>query len=279
VASGLERSRASPIASPGAPVRFAGLSKSYRTASGDLIHALDNISLSVASGEFVSIVGPSGCGKSTLLKILAGLTSPTAGTATIAGSSAAAVQSEIGFVFQEATLLPWLTVLRNVLVPADVARIPRTQMQARAMALLDLVGLKGFHDKYPNELSGGMQQRAAICRALLRDPKILLMDEPFGALDALTRDRMNIELLRIWEAQRNTILFVTHSITEAVLLSDRIVVMSPRPGRLLEDVPVSLPRPRNIAMVNTPEFGAYAQHIRDLLDASSAPQDEPGAVQ
>jgi NitT/TauT family transport system ATP-binding protein len=152
-------------------------------------------------------------------------------------------------------------------------------MQPRAMALLDLVGLKGFHDKYPNELSGGMQQRAAICRALLRDPKILLMDEPFGALDALTRDRMNIELLRIWEAQRNTILFVTHSINEAVLLSDRIVVMSPRPGRVLEDVPVSLPRPRNIAMVNTPEFGGYAQHIRDLLDGSSAPQDELGAVQ
>jgi NitT/TauT family transport system ATP-binding protein len=278
VASGVERSRESPIVSPGAPIRFSGLSKAYRTSSGDTIHALDDVSLSIASGEFVSIVGPSGCGKSTLLKILAGLTLPSMGAASIAGASATAAPSNIGFVFQEATLLPWLTVLRNVLVPADVARIPRAQMQPRAMALLDLVGLNGFHDKYPNELSGGMQQRAAICRALLRDPKILLMDEPFGALDALTRDHMNIELLRIWEAQRNTILFVTHSITEAVLLSDRIVVMSPRPGRVLEDVRVSLPRPRKIAMVNTAEFGAYAQHIRDLLDGSAGQLEAPGAI-
>jgi NitT/TauT family transport system ATP-binding protein len=266
------------IASPGAPIRFTEVSKAYRTSSGDTIHALDDISLSIASGEFVSIVGPSGCGKSTLLKILAGLTPPSAGEVAIAGASAKSMQSDFGFVFQEATLLPWLTVLRNVLVPADVAHIPRTQMQPRAMALLDLVGLTGFHDKYPNELSGGMQQRAAICRALLRNPKILLMDEPFGALDALTRDHMNIELLRIWDAQRSTILFVTHSITEAVLLSDRIIVMSPRPGRILEDVPVNLPRPRKIAMVNTTEFGAYAQHIRDLLDVSAFEQADLGAL-
>ena len=152
-------------------------------------------------------------------------------------------------------------------------------MQPRALALLDLVGLKGFHDKYPNELSGGMQQRAAICRALLRDPRILLMDEPFGALDALTRDHMNIELLRIWDARRSTVLFVTHSISEAVLLSDRIVVMSPRPGRVLEDVRVDLPRPRQIAMVNTPEFGAHAQHIRGLLDGSAERPQASGAMQ
>jgi NitT/TauT family transport system ATP-binding protein len=278
VASVVERARESPTASPGAPISFRGVSKTYLTSSGDTIYALDDISLSIGSGEFVAIVGPSGCGKSTLLKLLAGLTQPSAGEVAIASASAKASQSHIGFVFQEATLLPWLTVLRNVLVPADVARISHAQMQPRAMALLDLVGLTGFHDKYPNELSGGMQQRAAICRALLRKPKILLMDEPFGALDALTRDHMNIELLRIWEAQGNTIVFVTHSITEAVLLSDRIVVMSPRPGQVLADVRVNLPRPRKIAMVNTSEFGTYAQHIRDLLDGSASQQRELGAL-
>ena len=207
------------------------------------------------------------------------MTPPTTGEVAISEGPAAAARANIGFVFQEPTLLPWLTVLRNVLVPADVARIPRAQLQPRAMALLDLVGLGGFHDKYPNELSGGMQQRAAICRALLRNPKVLLMDEPFGALDALTRDHMNIELLRIWEAQRNTILFVTHSINEAVLLSDRIIVMSPRPGRVLEDVAVALPRPRKIAMVNTTDFGDYAQRVRALLDSPAGRTEAAGAAQ
>jgi NitT/TauT family transport system ATP-binding protein len=204
--------------------------------------------------------------QSTLLKILAVLTPPSTGEVKIAGNPPKASQGHIGFVFQEATLLPWLTVLRNVLVPAAVARIRLAEMQPRAMSLLELVGLAGFHDKYPDELSGGMQQRAAICRALLRNPKLLLMDEPCGALDALTRDHLNIELLRIWEAQRSTIVFVTHSISEAVLLSDRIVVMSARPGRVIEDVSVQLSRPRRIAMVNTVEFGTCAQYIRSLLD-------------
>ena len=269
MASHLERSQQGPGTSSGAPIRLSGVSKVYLTSGGGAIHALDDISLSIASGEFVSIVGPSGCGKSTLLKILAGLTPPSTGEAAIAGDAVEAARSNIGFVFQDATLLPWLTVLRNVLVPADVARIPRARLQARTMALLDLVGPAGFHDKYPDELSGGMQQRAAICRALLRQPKTLLMDEPFGALDALTRDHMNIELLRIWQTEGNTILFVTHSITEAVLLSDRIVVMSPRPGRVIELVKVDLCRPRAIKMVNTAEFGAYAQHIRSLLEGSA----------
>jgi NitT/TauT family transport system ATP-binding protein len=273
VASAVKRLCEGPTRAPGAEIQIAGLSKSYRTASGDMIHALQDIALTIAGGEFVSIVGPSGCGKSTLLKILAALTSPSTGTVTIAAAPPERSQRDIGFVFQEATLLPWLTVLRNVLVPADVAHVPRAKMQPRAMALLDLVGLTGFHDKYPNELSGGMQQRAAICRALLRNPRTLLMDEPFGALDALTRDHMNIELLRIWETQRSTIVFVTHSITEAVLLSDRIVVMSPRPGRVIEQVRVNLPRPRGIAMVNTAEFGTYAQHVRFLLDGPSAPRE------
>ena len=249
-------------------IRFDGVTKRYRTVSGDFVHALDEVSLAVCNGEFLSIVGPSGCGKSTLLKILAGITSASSGTLYINGRQVSGPQQNIGVVFQEATLLPWHTVLRNVLIPADVARIPRAQLRDRAMQLLRLVGLEGFHDRYPNELSGGMQQRASICRALLRDPAIMLMDEPFGALDALTRDHMNIELLRIWQTQHNTIVFVTHSITEAVLLSDRVIVMSPRPGRILEEVMIDLPRPRQLGLVNSPRFGEYADHIRSLLDRS-----------
>ena len=215
-------------------------------------------------------IAADGCGKSTLLKILAGITSASAGTLYINGRQVSGPQRKIGVVFQEATLLPWHTVLRNVLIPADVARIPRAQLRDRAIQLLRLVGLEGFHDRYPNELSGGMQQRASICRALLRDPAIVLMDEPFGALDALTRDHMNMELLRIWQAQHNTILFVTHSIMEAVLLSDRVIVMSPRPGRILEEVMIDSPRPRQLGLVHSPRFGEYADHIRSLLDRSGA---------
>jgi NitT/TauT family transport system ATP-binding protein len=251
-------------------IHFDGVAKRYRTVSGDFVHALEEVSLSVCNGEFLSIVGPSGCGKSTLLKILAGITSASAGTLYINGRQISGPQRNIGVVFQEATLLPWHTVLRNVLIPADVARIPRAQLRDRAIQLLRLVGLEGFHDRYPNELSGGMQQRASICRALLRDPAIVLMDEPFGALDALTRDHMNMELLRIWQTQHNTILFVTHSITEAVLLSDRVIVMSPRPGRILEEVIIDLPRPRQLGLINSPRFGEYADHIRSLLDRSGA---------
>jgi NitT/TauT family transport system ATP-binding protein len=259
-----------PEADSNVLIRFDGVAKRYRTVNGDFVRALDEVSVSVCESEFLSIVGPSGCGKSTLLKILAGIISASSGTLYINGSQVSGPQQNVGVVFQEATLLPWHTVLRNVLIPADVARIPRSQLRDRAIQLLRLVGLEGFQDRYPNELSGGMQQRAAICRALLRDPAIVLMDEPFGALDALTRDHMNLELLRIWEAQHNTILFVTHSITEAVLLSDRVIVMSPRPGRILEEVVIDLPRPRKLGLVNSPSFGEYADHIRGLLDRPGA---------
>lgn len=252
------------------------VSKVYRTRQDEAISALEDITLEVGEGEFVSLVGPSGCGKSTLLKILAGLISPTNGQILLRGKLAEGPQSDIGVVFQEATLLPWLTVLRNVLVPADVAGIPRARLQQRALELLDLVGLGGFHNKYPNELSGGMQQRVAICRALLRHPAILLMDEPFGALDALTRDRMNIELLRIWQAERNTVFFVTHSIPEAVTLSDRVVVMSPRPGKVLDVMNIDLPRPRTLDMVNSDTFGVRARHIRQLLDRADSRTPEDG---
>ena len=251
-------------------IHFDGVAKRYRTVSGDSVHALDEVSLSIGSGEFLSIVGPSGCGKSTMLKILAGITSASRGSLYIDGKPVSGPQQNIGVVFQEPTLLPWHTVLRNVLIPADVARIPRIRLRDRAMQLLKLVGLEGFHDRYPNELSGGMQQRVSICRALLRDPAIMLMDEPFGALDALTRDHMNMELLRIWQAQHNTILFVTHSITEAAQLSDRVIIMSPRPGRILEEVRINLPRPRQLSLVNSASFGDYANHIRNLLDRSGA---------
>jgi NitT/TauT family transport system ATP-binding protein len=249
-------------------IDFDGVSKTYRTSSGEEIRALDRVDLAIAKGEFLAIVGPSGCGKSTLIKILAGLTGATSGTARVAGDVSQGPRPDIGIVFQEATLLPWHTILRNVLVPADIARIPRAKVKGRALELLELVGLKGFENRYPNELSGGMQQRVAICRALLRDPSIMLMDEPFGALDALTRDYMNMELLRIWQAQQNTIVFVTHSISESVLLSDRVVVMSARPGRILDEVEIELPRPRDLRMVSSAPFGAHAERIRALLERS-----------
>ena len=261
---------AQEVGAADALIRFEGIEKRYRTVSGEINHALSEIFLSIPNGEFLSIVGPSGCGKSTMLKILAGITTASAGTLYIEGRATAGPQHNIGIVFQEPTLLPWHTVVRNVLIPADVARIPRTKLRDRAMELLRLVGLEGFHDRYPNELSGGMQQRVSICRALLRDPAIMLMDEPFGALDALTRDHMNMELLHIWQAQHNTILFVTHSITEAILLSDRVIVMSPRPGLILEEVKIELPRPRMLGVVNSTRFGSYAAHIRNLLDRSGA---------
>jgi len=257
-----------------APVfRIEGVAKTYRTRQGESIRALESVSLDIAAGEFVSVVGPSGCGKSTLLKMLAGLAAPSAGSIRHRGQRVHGPRDDIGVVFQEATLLPWLTVLRNVLVPADVARIRRSKLSSRAFDLLDLVGLRGFHDKYPQELSGGMQQRVAICRALLRQPAVLLMDEPFGALDALTRDQMNIELQRIWASERNTVLFITHSIPEAVLLSDRVVVMSRRPGCILEVLSIDLPRPRTLDMANTSAFGVYAQKARTLLDRAEVTAD------
>jgi NitT/TauT family transport system ATP-binding protein len=254
-------------------ISLRDVAKTYRSTDGLPIHALSAVSLEIAEGEFVSVVGPSGCGKSTLLKIVTGLHAPTSGTIVLDGKPIAGPQGNIGVVFQEATLLPWLTVLRNVLVPADVARMPRKQVEGRALRLLELAGLAGFQNKYPNELSGGMQQRVAICRALLRDPRILLMDEPFGALDALTRDFMSLELQRIWQTQRNTVLFITHSIPEAVLLSDRVIVMSPRPGRILDLVAIDLPRPRTLEMINSSTFGAYTVRVRGLLQNSGTTVD------
>lgn len=243
-------------------VRIAGLQKIYKTRDGNDIHALKDIGLEIRTAEFISIVGPSGCGKTTLLKILAGILQRTAGDVVMGGRSLSGPSRELGVVFQAPVLLPWRTVLANVMVPVQVQRRNRTEFEARARALIAMVGLAGFEHKYPNELSGGMQQRVGICRALVHDPSFLLMDEPFGALDAMTRETMNEELQRLWRESRKTILLVTHSIPEAVYLADRVVVMTPRPGRIVDVIDVDLPRPRTLAMQNTPEFGRFVAAIR-----------------
>ena len=248
-------------------IEINNLDKVYRTLRHGDIHALSDVSFSVADGEFVSIVGPSGCGKSTLLKILAALLPHSGGSVTINGHRLSGPSPEIGMVFQAPVLLPWRTVMQNVLLPIEFHRLSPRDFRDRAQGLLDLVGLTGFEDRYPHELSGGMQQRASIVRALVQDPKVLLMDEPFGALDAMTREQMNIEVLKIWNASEKTILFVTHSISEAIFLADRVVVMTARPGALAEIIDVDLPRPRALEMINSDKFGVYASHIRELLHA------------
>jgi len=237
----------------------------FNSRDGERIVALQDVSLNIRREEFVTIVGPSGCGKSTLLRVVAGLILPTAGSASIDGRPIGEPRSETGIVFQAPTLLPWASVLDNVLFPLRMMhRIDRTSTD-RAKALLKLVGLAGFERKSPRELSGGMQQRVAICRALVHDPDILLMDEPFGALDALTREEMTMELLRIWRERTKTVLFVTHSIPEAVVLADRVVVMSPRPGRIVEVIEVALKRPRNFEIEADPEFHKASHRIRQLI--------------
>ncbi len=238
-----------------------GLSKAYATRDGS-VAALERITFGVGEGEFVAVVGPSGCGKSTLLKILAGILPPSNGEAVLRGTPIAGPRRDIGVVFQSPVLLPWRTVLDNVLLPVDVQGLGREKHLRLAMDLLALVGLQGFERRYPWELSGGMQQRVAITRALIHDPALLLMDEPFGALDAMTREHMNLELQRIWLEKRKTVLFITHSIPEAVFLGDRVMVMTPRPGRLTEDRKVEISRPRSLDVMNTPTFGEHVRHIR-----------------
>jgi NitT/TauT family transport system ATP-binding protein len=251
-------------------IEVRNLTKIYPTRGGGQVPALDDISFQVEEGEFVTVVGPSGCGKSTLLKILAGILARTSGEVTLRGQSVVSPRTDIGVVFQSPVLLPWRTILDNVIVPAQVQKRDIAAHRARAMHLLNLVGLQGFEHHYPYELSGGMQQRVGIGRALVCDPAVLLMDEPFGALDAMTRERMNLELLRIWRESEKTILFVTHSIPEAVLLADRVVVLTARPGRLAKVVEVKLSRPRTIEMMTTDQFGEYASHLRQLLNVKGA---------
>jgi len=241
------------------------LAKIYETRDGHNVLALASINLSIKDGEFLTVVGPSGCGKSTLLKVLGGLTEITRGEALLNGSPIVGPRRDIGVVFQSPTLLPWRTVLDNVMLPIHVLGLDRTEGEERARGLIEMVGLAGFEMKYPNELSGGMQQRVAISRALVHQPALLLMDEPFGALDALTREAMNTELQRIWMETRRTIFLITHSITEAVFLGDRVAVMTPRPGKLAEHIDVDLPRPRSLDIMTSPRFGEMVTRIRGLL--------------
>ena len=248
-------------------VSVAGLNKTFSTRAGEMVVALENVDLSISDGEFLAVVGPSGCGKTTLLRILAGLEMASAGAVSVGELAIRGPRDDVAVVFQQATLLPWYTVLDNVLLPIKLKGTPSPASLERAKHLLHLVGLEDFGRKYPFELSGGMQQRVAICRALIRNPKILLMDEPFGALDAMTRETMNVELMRLWAEEHKTVLFITHSIPEAVLLGDRVVVMSPRPGRIARILPIDLERPRSLKTMALPHFGTLCDDIRSLFGA------------
>jgi NitT/TauT family transport system ATP-binding protein len=263
------RAASTPAVAPGVPfIDLDEVSKTYGTRSGGEVQAVESVSFSIGRGDFTSIVGPSGCGKTTLLKMIGGLLSCSGGSIRYHDIPADRKRPELGMVFQDAVLLPWRTVLENVCLPIEVMRLERKAGEQRARELIELVGLRGFEDKYPSELSGGMQQRASIARALVNDPALLLMDEPFGALDALTRERMTLELQRIWSQSRKTVLFITHSIPEAVLLSDRVVVMTTRPSRVAEIIEIDLPRPRTLQVSSDPRFVRYAGHIRDLFSAT-----------
>jgi NitT/TauT family transport system ATP-binding protein len=241
------------------------LAKSFPNGSGDLV-AVEDVNLDLRSQEFLCIVGPSGCGKTTLLKLLAGLQKPTKGEVIFEGQQITRPRRRIGFVFQEANLMPWRTVHDNIALPLELQDYSMEEINLRTQALIDLVGLDSFEKSFPRDLSGGMAQRVAIARALIHQPDILLLDEPFGSLDALTRERMGSELMRIWQAQKVTIVMVTHSISEAVFLSDRIIVLSPRPGTVRLDLKNLLPRPRSLAMTYTEAFGDLALRVREAIE-------------
>ena len=241
------------------------VSATFNTARGE-VRALERVSLTVAAQEFVCVVGPSGCGKTTLLRVLAGLLSPSAGRVWFEGQPLTGPRRRIGFVFQKANLMPWRTVRANLQLPLELQNTAPAETLRRADELIELVGLKGFEHALPRDLSGGMEQRVAIARALIHNPEVLLLDEPFGALDALTRERMGTELLRIWEARQTTVIMVTHSIPEAVLLSDRVMVLSARPGQVRLTLPIPLPRPRRMDMEYSAAFGALATEVRGAIE-------------
>jgi NitT/TauT family transport system ATP-binding protein len=259
--------------SPGAAslpfIRLSDVAKTYPSRGDALVHAVERVSVDIAQSEFTSIVGPSGCGKTTLLNMIGGLLPVSSGNITYEGLGPGRKLPRLGMVFQDAVLLPWRTVLENVMLPIEVAGLDRVEGEQRARELISLVGLKGFEKRYPNELSGGMQQRASIARALINDPALLLMDEPFGALDALTRENMSLELQRIWHSSKKTVLFITHSIAESVFLSDRVLVMTARPSRVREIIDIDLPRPRTLQMTTDESFTRYVAHIRELLSATA----------
>jgi NitT/TauT family transport system ATP-binding protein len=257
---------------PAAGIEVNAVRKHFADAG---VTALEEVSLSIAPGEFVSLLGPSGCGKSTLLRCIAGIETPTAGEIAVNGTIVHAPPEGLGMVFQRDALLDWRSVADNLMLPIDFRNGDRRAARARAQSLLALTGLQGFEQSYPAQLSGGMRQRVAICRALVDDPVLLLMDEPFGALDALTRDQMNIELQRMWLAEHKTVVFVTHSITEAIFLGDRVVVLTPRPGRIADVIDIELPRPRRLAVRGSEKFLGYATHIRQLFEGMGLLKEDP----
>jgi NitT/TauT family transport system ATP-binding protein len=256
-AESLDRSAASHV------LRIKNVRKFYRD-----LEVIRNVSVNVAASEFISILGPSGCGKSTLLMMLAGLVEQTEGEILLNDELVTGPRREIGVVFQQPVLLPWRTVLDNVLFPIELLRLPRRKYKQRAMELLAMAKIDDFAYRLPRQLSGGMRQRVSICCALIHDPSILLMDEPFSALDAITRDEMGVELLRIWQANRKTVIFVTHSIREAVFLSDRVLVMGRRPATFLDEVEIDLCRPRKISMMEDERFNQYVRRLRKSIEAS-----------
>ncbi|RVA23922.1 ABC transporter ATP-binding protein [Mesorhizobium sp. M7D.F.Ca.US.004.03.1.1] len=245
-------------------ISISGVSKTFKTRNGP-IQALSAVELEVAEGEFVSVIGPSGCGKSTLMMLLAGLDKATTGSIRVGGKPIVGPNSDIGVVFQQDVLLEWRSAMANVMLQAEIRGLDLTQSRKRAEELLGMVALDNFHDAMPYELSGGMRQRVSICRALLHNPPLLVMDEPFGALDALTRDQLQVDLLRLWSNRSMTIVFITHSISEAVFLSDRIVVMSPRPGKIETIIDVKLERPRRLAVRDSSQYAHHVQQVTDIF--------------
>lgn len=245
-------------------IELRQVSKTYHGRGSSTV-ALSPIELDVFPGEFVSVLGPSGCGKSTLMMLVAGLLPVSGGSLSVNGEPVNKPVTDLGIVFQQDLLMDWRSALRNVLIQGEMRGIPSAEMKPKALDLLDRVGLSNFVDAYPSELSGGMRQRVSICRALVHEPPLLLMDEPFGSLDALTRDQMGLDLLRIWNRTRCTVLFITHSISEAIFLSDRLIVLSDRPGKIVNDIRIDLPRPRRMAVRDTPDFTAYVQDVRATL--------------
>ena len=263
-----ERTNEGNAAKSGDPfVRIHQVGKSFSSRTRATLKAVQDVSLDMHAGEFVSIVGPSGCGKSTLMMMVSGLIPTSGGAIEIENNSVTRPYTNLGIVFQRDALLEWRTVLDNVLLQVDIRRLNRATNTPRALALLARAGLAGFEKYYPWELSGGMRQRVAICRALISDPPLLLMDEPFGALDAMTREQMNLDLQKLWLENRKTVLFITHSISEAVFLSDRVAIMTPRPGTVAADIKIDLPRPRKLSMRETPSFGRYVAQIRETFQS------------
>jgi len=254
-------------------ISIKGVSKRFSGRQG-VVQALDAVDLTVNDGEFISVIGPSGCGKSTLMMLLAGLEPATTGAIHIGGKKIDGPASDLGIVFQQDVLLEWRTALENVVLQAEIRKQNKAAATERARQLLAMVGLESFASAYPHELSGGMRQRVSICRALLHDPPLLVMDEPFGALDALTRDQLNVDLLRFWSDRRVTVVFVTHSISEAVFLSDRVVVMSPRPGRIETIITIDLPRPRRLSIRETPEFVHYNRMVTEVFKSLGVLREE-----